>query len=88
MRISLEALHVLDAIDRKGSFAAAATELNRVPSAVTYTIQQLEQDLDVLLFDRRGHRAVMTTAGQALLQEGRRLLAAAGEIEKIGRAHV
>ena len=81
MRISLEALHVLDAIDRKGSFAAAATELNRVPSSVTYTIQQLEQDLDVLLFDRRGHRAVMTTTGKALLAEGRALLAAAGEIE-------
>ena len=34
--ITLDALEVLDAIDRKGSFAAAANELFRVPSAISY----------------------------------------------------
>lgn len=81
MRITLDGLKVLDAIDRKGSFAAAAAELNRVPSAITYTIQQLEQDLDVLLFDRRGHRAKLTPAGYELLIEGRQLLRAATDLE-------
>jgi DNA-binding transcriptional LysR family regulator len=81
MRLSLDALLVIDAIDRKGSFAAAAHELHRVPSAVTYTVQKLEQDLDVLLFDRRGHRAKLTAAGRELLDEGRHLLRAAGELE-------
>ena len=81
MRLSLDALLVLDAIDRKGSFAAAAHELHRVPSAVTYTVQKLEEDLDVLLFDRRGHRAKLTSAGRELLDEGRHLLRAAGELE-------
>lgn len=81
MRLTLDALLVLDAIERKGSFAAAAHELHRVPSAVTYTVHKLEQDLDVLLFDRRGHRAKLTTAGRELLNEGRHLLRAAGEIE-------
>lgn len=81
MRISLEALQVLDAINRRGSFAAAAAELNRVPSAITYTIQQLESDLDVLIFDRRGHRAQLTPAGHELLNEGRQLLQAAVDLE-------
>jgi len=81
MRLSLDALLVLDAIDRKGSFAAAADELHRVPSAITYTVQKLEQDLDVPLFDRRGHRAKLTAAGRELLDEGRHLLRAAGELE-------
>jgi DNA-binding transcriptional LysR family regulator len=81
MRLSLDALLVLDAIDRKGSFAAAAHELHRVPSAVTYSVQKLEEDLDVLLFDRRGHRAKLTAAGRELLDEGRHLLRAAGELE-------
>jgi DNA-binding transcriptional LysR family regulator len=81
MRLSLDALLVIDAIDRKGSFAAAAHELHRVPSAVTYTVQKLEEDLDVLLFDRRGHRAKLTVAGRELLTEGRHLLRAAGELE-------
>ena len=81
MRLTLDALLVLDAIERKGSFAAAAHELHRVPSAVTYTVHKLEQDLDVPLFDRRGHRAKLTTAGRELLDEGSHLLRAAGEIE-------
>ncbi|MBT9613349.1 MAG: LysR family transcriptional regulator [Burkholderiales bacterium] len=81
MRLTLDALQVLDAIDRKGSFAAAAEELFRVPSAITYTVQKLEQDLAVALFDRTGHKAVLTPAGQALLLEGRQLLRAAQLLE-------
>jgi DNA-binding transcriptional LysR family regulator len=81
MKLSLEALQVLDAIDRRGSFAGAAAELQRVPSALTYQIQKLEQDLQVQLFDRRGHRAMLTEAGRQLLTEGRVLLRAADELE-------
>jgi DNA-binding transcriptional LysR family regulator len=81
MALSLDALEVLDAIDRKGSFAAAATELHRVPSAITYSVRQLEGGLGISLFDRRGHRAVLTEAGRELLAEGRRLLGAAADLE-------
>src|SRR4051794_7146410 len=80
-KLSLDALLVLDAIARKGSFAAAAEELHRVPSAITYTVQKLEQDLDVQLFDRSGHRARLTRAGEELLRDGRYLLRAATDIE-------
>lgn len=81
MRLTLDALIVLDAIDRKGSFAAAAEELYRVPSAISYTVQKLEQDLDITIFDRSGHRAVLTPAGKALLEDGRHLLVAARDIQ-------
>jgi DNA-binding transcriptional LysR family regulator len=82
MNLTLEALQILDTIDRKGSFAAAAIELDRVPSALTYSVRKLEEDLDVLLFDRRGHRAKLTSAGVELLTEGRHLLQAAQELER------
>ncbi|WP_298453582.1 LysR substrate-binding domain-containing protein [uncultured Marinobacter sp.] len=75
--ITIDALRVLDAINRKGSFAGAACELFRVPSAISYTVQKLEEDLNVALFDRSGHRAVLTPAGIYLLEEGRILLDAA-----------
>jgi DNA-binding transcriptional LysR family regulator len=81
MNLTLEALQILDAIDRKGSFAAAAAVLDKVPSAITYSIRKLEEDLDVLLFDRRGHRAKLTAAGEELLLQGRHLLNAAQELE-------
>src|SRR6266545_839028 len=88
MPLSLDALTALDAIERRGSFAAAAAELHRVPSAITYQVQKLEQDLDVLLFDRRTHRAKLTPAGREVfggawdaLAEGRAdlVLGAAGD---------
>ena len=82
MHLTLEALHILDMIDRKGSFAAAAIALDRVPSAITYTVRRLEDELDLLLFDRRGHRAKLTPAGLELLTEGRHLLRAAGDLEQ------
>jgi DNA-binding transcriptional LysR family regulator len=81
MPLTLEALEVLDAIDRRGSFAGAARALDRVPSAITYTIRRLEDDLDALLFDRGGRRARFTAAGRELLMHGRRLLAEASALE-------
>ncbi|WP_434763100.1 LysR family transcriptional regulator [Vibrio fortis] len=74
--ITLEALHILDAISRRGSFAAAANELDRAPSSLSYQIQKLEQDLDIMIFDRSGHRANFTEAGQLILEQGRLILGA------------
>jgi DNA-binding transcriptional LysR family regulator len=70
-----DALVMMDTIAKAGSFAAAARELGKVPSALTYSVRQLEDALDVLLFDRRSGQAVLTAAGDELLREGRRLLA-------------
>jgi len=80
--ITLDALRVLDAIERKGSFSAAADALFRVPSALTYTVQKLESELGVSLFDRSGQRARLTSAGQLVLAEGRELLLAASRLEE------
>jgi DNA-binding transcriptional LysR family regulator len=65
---------MMDTIARTGSFAAAARELGKVPSALTYNVRQLEDALDVLLFDRSSRQAQLTAAGEELLNEGRRLL--------------
>jgi DNA-binding transcriptional LysR family regulator len=70
-----DALAMMDAIAKAGSFAAAARELGKVPSALTYAVRQLEDALDVLLFDRKSGQAQLTAAGDELLREGRRLLA-------------
>ena len=52
-----DALLMMDTIARTGSFAAAARELGKVPSALTYSVRQLEEALDVLLFDRSSRQA-------------------------------
>ena len=79
--IPLEALQAIDSIDRKGSFAAAAEELYRVPSAITYTVKKLEEQLDIKLFDRNKQRAVLTPAGKLVLEQGREILFQVQQLE-------
>ena len=69
-----DALGVVQAVADHGSFAAAARELGLVPSAVTYRVRQLEDALDVLLFDRSSRQAKLTAAGNELLCAGQQLL--------------
>lgn len=72
--ISIEVLETLDAIERRGSFARAAEELNKATSAVSYAVQKLEEQLDIALFQRQGRRSVLTPAGRLVLEEGREIL--------------
>ena len=72
--ISIDVLETLDAIDRRGSFAKAAEEMNKATSAISYAVQKLEEQLDIALFQRQGRRSVLTPAGRLILQEGREIL--------------
>ena len=69
-----DALFMLQTIQAEGSFAAAARKLHLVPSALTYRVRQIEDALDVLLFDRSARQARPTAAGEELLREAGRLL--------------
>src|SRR5574343_1225683 len=82
MKISLDLLHIIDTIDRHGSFTAAAAVLHRVPSALSHAIAKLEGDLGITLFVREGRKASLNAAGRTLLDEGRHLLRAAHELER------
>ena len=59
----LDALRVFEAAARRGSFMAAAAELNLTPSAVSHRIRTLEDALQVRLFDRAHRRVVLTPEG-------------------------
>jgi DNA-binding transcriptional LysR family regulator len=75
-----DALYMLQTIGSTGSFAAAARALNLVPSTLSYRVRQIEEALDVLLYDRNSRQAKPTEAGAELLREATRLL---GEIDAV-----
>lgn len=79
--MTLDALVIVDAIDRRGSFTAAGEELHKVPSTISYTVAKLEEELGVALFHRAGPKVSLTNAGRELLREGRELLRRAGDLE-------
>lgn len=80
--LSADNLALVEAVARLGSMAAAARELGLVPSALTYRVRQIEDALDVLLFDRSARRAALTPAGQELLRAGEFLL---GEFDAVAQ---
>ena len=83
--ITLDAIKVLDAIERKKSFAAAADELFRVPSAISYTVNKLEEDLEVALFDRSKRKAELTQVGHMIVEQGRLILKATDELTRMAK---
>jgi DNA-binding transcriptional LysR family regulator len=83
MSLTLDQLTALDAIDRLGSFSAAAKALFRTTSAISYSIRNLEEALGVEIFDRSGHRAILTRAGELILDEARRVLSQTRRLEQL-----
>lgn len=82
MKPLLDVLVILDALDKEGSFAAASAKLYKTPSALSYTIHKLENNLNIQLLDRSGHRARFTRTGQMLLEKGRDVVHTVRELEK------
>ncbi|HEV7913300.1 MAG TPA: LysR substrate-binding domain-containing protein [Albitalea sp.] len=60
----MSCLLAFEAAARRASFAAAATELNLTPSAVSHQIAKLEELLDVRMFDRGPRNIALTDAGR------------------------
>ena len=72
---TLDQLQVFIAVAEAGSFSAAARKLNRAQSVVSYAINNLEQQLDVTLFERTGLRQPrLTVEGRAMLEDARRIV--------------
>jgi len=69
-----------------GSYTAAARSLGISPSAVSKSIQRLEQQLGVSLFARTTRTLTLTSEGRDLHDRALRLLHAAEEIEQAAKA--
>lgn len=60
-------LTTFQTIVREGSFSRAAARLNYTPSAITFHVAQLEQELAVPLFEKVGRRMVLSKVGERLV---------------------
>lgn len=73
-RVTLDQLQMLIAVADTGNFSAAARKLHRVQSAVSQSIQSLEEALELTLFDRSSKLPRLTDAGKAIVQDARRIV--------------
>lgn len=81
--LTLDQLRVLVAVADTGSFSAAGRRLGRVQSAISQTVQTLEDVQGVQLFDRSGHKPRLTPLGRSLLEQARLVLVNAGRFEAV-----
>ncbi|MDZ5450456.1 LysR family transcriptional regulator [Labrys sp. ZIDIC5] len=72
--LTLDQLRTFVTVVDSGSFRSGAVRLSRVQSAVSHAIANLEAELGLALFDRTGHRPVLTGEGKALLANARDIL--------------
>ena len=59
------------AVAEMGQFRRAAEHVGRTQPALTKCIRRLEEQLGAALFDRKGHRVLLTPVGRALLARAR-----------------
>ena len=78
--LNLDQLQTLIAIADLGTFAAASQALHLAPPTVSLHIKELETRLGAVLLLRGRRQAELTPAGQALVEEGRKLLAACDDV--------
>lgn len=81
--LNLDQLQTLIAIADLGTFAAAAQALHLAPPTVSLHIKELESRLQAGLVVRGRRQAELTQAGKALVEEGRKLLAASDDLVEL-----
>lgn len=74
--ITIEQARALDALERCGTFTAAAKELRRGHTSVLYALGTLEDAVGFPVLDRTGYRTRLTARGHSVLAGCRALLAA------------
>lgn len=74
MNINQEQLLMFQAVIETGSFSAAARKLGKVPSAVSMSIANLEIDLDLTLFNRKGREPIPSDEARVLYEKTSQLL--------------
>ncbi|MBT3787954.1 MAG: LysR family transcriptional regulator [Alphaproteobacteria bacterium] len=73
----LDQLEMFVSAAELGTFSATAKKLGRSQNVVSYGISTLEESLNVSLFDRSGHKAVLTKTGVALRRQAENIVDAA-----------
>ena len=71
--MELEQLRIFTAVAQSGSFSLGARKLYISHSTTSRAVAALEEELGVRLLERDNHVLGLTKAGEALLEEARRI---------------
>jgi len=81
--VTIEQLRTLRAVVEGGSFSAAARKLGRVQAAVSQSIDRLEAQLGLRLFDRSGRVPRLTRDGEAIAAAAAKVDGEVGALDEL-----
>jgi LysR family transcriptional regulator, pca operon transcriptional activator len=81
-RLRLALLRVVDAVEAQGSLLKASAALGISQPALTKNLQELEDILQIRLFDRHPRGVIPTAGGRIFIQGARRILADMHRLEE------
>lgn len=84
--MTLQQLEYLIEIDRNRSFIKAANTFDCSQAALSKAIKNLEEELDVVIFDRTGNSISPTSIGQKLIAKAKRILKDIEDLKSVVRA--
>ena len=82
MNTTIDQWEVLEAVVQLGSFAAAASKMNRSQSTISYAVSRLQEQFKTPLLEMKGRKAQLTEAGKALLADVEPLLSGFRALEQ------
>lgn len=80
--MNLQQLEYIIALERYGRFLTAAEKCFVTQATLSMMIKKLEDELDVIIFDRRKHPIVPTEAGKQIVDQAKIILKEIGRIKE------
>ncbi|QSX35286.1 LysR family transcriptional regulator [Shewanella avicenniae] len=79
--LSEQSFELVELVAKLGSFTSAANHLNKVPSAISYAVKQIEDELGVELFERHHRSVSLTPAGEHFVNQAKSLMLSIAELK-------
>lgn len=84
--MNLQQLEYIVALDRLKSFSKAAEACHITQATLSTMVKRLEEELDVVIFDRKTSPVITTECGKELIEEARKILAHSQNIHQLAAA--
>ena len=81
--MTIQQLEYIVAVDKHRHFVKAAESCNISQSTLSYMIQKLEDELDIIIFDRKSHPVGVTELGAKVISHARTVLSDTERIKEI-----
>lgn len=80
--LSEQSFELIELVAKLGSFTSAANHLNKVPSAISYAVKQIEEEIGVELFERHHRSVSLTEAGEHFVSHSKGVMASIASLKQ------